>query len=690
MTKQTLFFRGTDSSLNNGLWDSDGSSAGTVEVGGLQSGGITGAGANLSPNAIGVFGTRVLFMGIDSSGGFGLWASNGTAAGTYEIGGLKDGGVTGANSTGLNASGFVSFGGKALFYGYDSSNYDGLWVTDGTTAGTIELGGLHNSSIPGEASTGLNAYYFTPFADRLLFTGKDSANYQGLWITDGTTAGTTEIGGLKNAAIAGVNGAASGSAALNFIALGKTALFDWVDAGQNSTLWVTDGTAAGTTEIGGSKNAGVAGASALGTDAPALFGQKALLRGFDTSGYANLWVTDGTAGGTSEIGGLGGAALNGGANFALNPHYITSISTASGDKAVFQGLDPLGYNTLWVTDGTTNGTFEIGGPKNAGIPNAYTGTSAAIGFTPSSFVSIGSKALFEGFDTGGNQTLWVTDGTAAGTFEIGGLHNGGVANTPSYGLTTSDFVAAGDVAFFHATDSSNNYGLWVSDGTLAGTHEIVNVPNSAGGGWAAAEGVSPAKPAFGDVNGDGTSDLLWKNQSTGDLYEWSMSNGQAAVSNIYLGQVSGWNEVATGDFFGAGTSDLVWQSQSTGAVYEWTMSNGQHTGTSDYYLGNLSGWNEIGVGDFYGAGTDDLLWQNQTTGDVYEWQMSSGQHTGNDVYLGNLSGWSVVGTGDYTGNGVADIIWQNQSSGATYEWTMTAGQHTGNISLGNLAGWSGK
>jgi hypothetical protein len=200
---------------------------------------------------------------------------------------------------------------------------------------------------------------------------------------------------------------------------------------------------------------------------------------------------------------------------------------------------------------------------------------------------------------------------------------------------------------------------------------------------------APATAAANDYNQDGVSDLLWRNQTTGDLYEWSMSNGQPAVSNIYLGQVSGWNEVGTGDFFGAGTSDLLWQSQATGDVYEWTMSNGLHTGTADSYLGNLSGWTEIGVGDFYGAGTSDLLWQNQSTGDVYEWQMSNGQHTGNDVYLGALPNWKEVGVGDFFGVGTDDLLWQNQTTGDVYEWQMSNGQHTGNdVYLGRLSGWS--
>jgi hypothetical protein len=194
-------------------------------------------------------------------------------------------------------------------------------------------------------------------------------------------------------------------------------------------------------------------------------------------------------------------------------------------------------------------------------------------------------------------------------------------------------------------------------------------------------------PAQNDFNGDGTSDILWRNQATGDVYEWTMANGQRAGS-AYLGNLNGWSEIGTGDFFGGGTSDLLWQNQSTGGVYEWQMSGGQHNG-NDVYLGDLAGWSEAGVGDFFGDGTSDLLWQNQSTGDVYEWQMSSGQHIGSDLYLGNFMGWSEAGSGDFYGNGTSDLLWQSQTTGDVYEWQMSNGQHVGNdVYLGRLAGWS--
>ena len=70
---------------------------------------------------------------MDSSGNTGLWVTNGTAAGSFEI----KAGTQGAYS--LIPAGDAQLGTKVLFAGTDSSGARGLWVTDGTGAGTIEI-----------------------------------------------------------------------------------------------------------------------------------------------------------------------------------------------------------------------------------------------------------------------------------------------------------------------------------------------------------------------------------------------------------------------------------------------------------------------------------------------------------------------------------------------------------------------
>src|ERR1700749_1263588 len=86
------------------------------------------------------------FNGYDTSLGAGLWISDGTAAGTSEIGGIKDGGVNGVSSGGVPPSDLTAFGNGVLFTGYDSSGVIGLWVSNGTAAGTYELTGISGAN----------------------------------------------------------------------------------------------------------------------------------------------------------------------------------------------------------------------------------------------------------------------------------------------------------------------------------------------------------------------------------------------------------------------------------------------------------------------------------------------------------------------------------------------------------------
>ncbi len=80
----------------------------------------------------------------------------------------------------------------ALFEGYDANGVDGLWVTDGTAAGTREL------SVSGSYANGLFANVsaapdITVIGGTALFAGEDASGNINLWVTDGTSAGTSEL-----------------------------------------------------------------------------------------------------------------------------------------------------------------------------------------------------------------------------------------------------------------------------------------------------------------------------------------------------------------------------------------------------------------------------------------------------------------------------------------------------------------
>src|SRR5208283_1481907 len=200
-----------------------------------------------------------------------------------------------------------------------------LWVTDGTSAGTREL------TAAGAYSDGLfvNVGYpdFTILGTRALFAGRDASSLN-LWVTDGTSAGTSELT-VPGPSFGGLFGATSATGINpDFTAFGSKALFE---AGNPVSLWVTDGTSAGTSELT------VAGAPSFGlfyngiSPDFTVLGGKALFEGRDASNIPNLWVTNGTSAGTSEL------AVAGGYSGGLFSSVSNAGFTDFGSKAVFEG-----------------------------------------------------------------------------------------------------------------------------------------------------------------------------------------------------------------------------------------------------------------------------------------------------------------------------------------------------------------
>ncbi|KJU85619.1 NHL repeat containing protein [Candidatus Magnetobacterium bavaricum] len=178
--------------------------------------------------------------------------------------------------------------------------------------------------------------------------------------------------------------------------------------------------------------------------------------------------------------------------------------------------------------------------------------------------------------------------------------------------------------------------------------------------------------AKGDLNGDGNSDIVWQNSTTGDVAAWLM-NGFTITSGDYLakGIPSDWQMIAIGDLNGDGKSDLVWQNSTTSDVAAWLM-NGFTITKGDYLVKAISSaWQMIAIGDLNGDGKSDLVWQNSTTGDVVAWLMDGLTTTKGDYLARGIhSDWQMVAIGDLNGDGKSDLVWQNTTTGDVVAWLM--------------------
>jgi ELWxxDGT repeat protein len=305
------------------LWVTDGTSVGTSELA------VSGAAIGVFPTDLTGFGSLALFVAEDANSHPNLWVTDGTSAGTRELV------VAGAGAGGLIPAGldpyFTVLGGEVLFAGV-APGRTGLWVTDGTAAGTKEI------TVSG---AGLDPNHLTVFGNKVIFAGGEDS----VWVTDGTSAGTREL-------ISRTTPPLLFPVDPHFTAFGGIALFRADDAPGGLNLWVTDGTSAGTSELNVAGHGSFGLGSAVNPDFTAV-GNLVLFNGPDASGHFGLWVTNGTSAGTSEL--TVSRTSSQGLFGALNPEF-----TVLGNEVVFEGYDSTHPEpNLWVTDGTAAGTTEL-------------------------------------------------------------------------------------------------------------------------------------------------------------------------------------------------------------------------------------------------------------------------------------------------------------------------------------------
>jgi hypothetical protein len=195
-------------------------------------------------------------------------------------------------------------------------------------------------------------------------------------------------------------------------------------------------------------------------------------------------------------------------------------------------------------------------------------------------------------------------------------------------------------------------------------------------------------PPKTDFNGDGKSDILWQNNSTGERVIWLM-DGTSLLSSVSLGIVgTSWNIVGSEDFNGDLNSDILWQNSVTGQRVIWLMDGTSLMNTVSLGVVGTS-WNIVGSGDFDADGKPDILWQNSATGERVIWLMN-GTSFSSSVSLGVVgTSWNIVASGDFNGDGQTDILWQNNVTGERVIWLMNGTSFSSSVSLGIVGtAWS--
>ncbi len=397
------------------LWVSDGTTDGTHFLKSFS--GVSGYTGNMPQSYILgwrrydpiVFNNNLYFFALTYSlksngsvyGGYDLWKSDGTAAGTTDIMQFADQWPGTPFNNGLPSFCIMN---NELYFACGNNNSIGvnLWKTDGITTTKV-------ANIASNGFDGWGPAFLTTFNNAVYFVANDGVSGPEVWKSDGTTAGTQ----LLKDIFPGQNGVAnrfSNYSGINpqFTVSGSYLYFTgWRNEDYDFfNVYRTDGTAAGTIKLDTTIYPYDAQTylSPFQADANGIYFFTGYPNGINT-GTSGLIKSNGTPAGTVEV-------------ITNNNIKTHGIFTSFINKLYFDGAQGMGASQqfgLCVSDGTTGGTSMV-------YPFPYISSEPQT----QDFLNTGNTLYFrELVKVGINSANWrmvKTDGTTAGTQILYGVN----------------------------------------------------------------------------------------------------------------------------------------------------------------------------------------------------------------------------------------------------------------------------
>lgn len=477
-----LMFFSTDTNGNAGLFTSDGTAAGTTIMLSQANGG-PGQRYLTDPNQekpFDVVNNVAYFAGFARAAGEELWRSDGTTAGTY----LTRDILTTTLDANDAPSAFLGnddswlrsaeFNGKHYFGADDGIHGRELWATDGTATGTelvadLAPGGLASS--PGEMVTCNGSLYFTGYSNAV-------PGARVLYKSDGTAAGTQEV----RTSVAGGYTIVRDPLRPSIAVVGNRIAFYGQSAStyaQNG-IWFSDGTTAGTNLVGNTfefPNYQPNSSLALTVVGDKLYfivenGDTQFIARHDGTG----WVGINNSFNPAELTAVGDKLFfRNFAGYTATPRVAVvdagtaasrSITVNLGNVYEIEAVDGQLYFSGYESSTSRYRLARTDGTTTVVLNDA----ALAFGEYPKNMRSIGGKLWFSASvpEPWTGREPWVSDGTSGGTFMIADVESGPPASQerPDY------FDGRDGYVYFQATTAAFGTELYRSNGQ-AGNLELV-------------------------------------------------------------------------------------------------------------------------------------------------------------------------------------------------------------------------
>ncbi len=428
------------------LWVTDGTDAGTHQVRDFSTGP-----SSSGPIDQAALGGKLVFSALTTSSRAPLFVSDGTDAGTQLL------------STNADwATSFFRFGNRLLFSSVGYHFYSPrTWSTDGTPGGTVLLAGQTGFSNP------------VVLGGQVLFGGLNSSIGTELWKTDGLRRPAGLVKDIDPYIVAAPHHLceAESSRPVLGAVVGGRLLFAADEGRYGRELWASDGTPAGTVRVRDINSGRIPGApspcedlshprhrpdTGLGSDPQSfvLLGSAALFTADDGTHGRELWISNGTFRGTHRV-----ADILPGPQ-GSEPHDLVRLGNRVYFLAANAANTGLG-ESLWRTDGSAQGTVRVRDLALDGHPSWGRSLTVA-----------GSRLYFTVYNETTGAELWASTGETAGTGLLIDL-NPGPGNSSPQSLTLVG--GTGGILLFAADDGLTGLEPWRTDGTAAGTRQVGDI-----------------------------------------------------------------------------------------------------------------------------------------------------------------------------------------------------------------------